>query len=77
MNIDEKSQELAARYAKRVPEFRAQLERIAEGAKLPVLKVFGLWLEYSQECDNRDQSPVLGEFQQWYASILTPTSSEA
>jgi hypothetical protein len=72
INPDYPPPELAERFAKTVPEFQANITTIAQAAQLPPLKVFALWREYTEECNLRDQSPVLGEFQQWYADFLTP-----
>lgn len=50
--------------------FQQNIHRIALVAQKPVLDVFAMWREYSQRCDNSDQSPLLAEFVEWYRTEL-------
>lgn len=76
MSTTTETQSLADRFEMRAESFKRDMNRIAAGAKLPVLDVFMLWLEYCETCQNYDQSPVMIEFLQWYAPFFTPTREE-
>ena len=61
---------LAERLNGCVPEFQAKIKALADLAQLPALAVFAYWRKYSDACTSGDQSPVLGEFTDWYADKL-------
>lgn len=67
LNQDE---ELAKTYANTCESFRRKIEGISRLANLPVWSVFTYWREYSKNCSDSDQSPILGEFVEWYSAKL-------
>jgi hypothetical protein len=75
INFEENPEALTERFDKRHPTFQRDIKRLAEAAQLPFLTVFGLWLEYTEDCRNYDQSPLLSEFANWYSAFLTPLSA--
>jgi uncharacterized membrane protein len=50
--------------------FQKQIKALAaKNGKTPE-KVYEWWRVYTEDCRNYDQSPVMFEFQQWYADKL-------
>ena len=53
------------------PSFICFVREIALANNTTVDDIYSKWLEYSRDCKNYDQSPVLGEFCRWYKLIDT------
>jgi hypothetical protein len=51
-------------------DFRNYLTDLAATHGKPVETLFAWWQEYTRDCSNYDQSPVIGEFERWYAAKL-------
>lgn len=56
---------LEERFARTVPAFQTQINRIAAVNDLDPMDVFAKWRAYCDTCSNWDQSPILSEFVQW------------
>ncbi len=52
-------------------EFRVWAFNLSRKRSKTVEQIYQWWTEYTKECDSRDQSPVQGEFEQWYAKQLS------
>ncbi len=61
------------RFAEADGTFRDYVDGLAAVHGKSVEQVYRWWLEYAERCDNCDQSPVLFEFEQWYAEKLACT----
>ncbi len=48
------------------PEFCEHLQGLADQYRKPIADVVAWWREYCKTCQNYDQSPVKGEFWEWY-----------
>lgn len=71
LDLDE-IQTLKTRFSKTHPDFQEAIRRVSErSTDLQPLGVFALWRKYSEQCTCSDQSPVFGEFVQWYAKDLS------
>lgn len=46
-------------------EHRNNLTALAHDLNAPVADVIAAWKQYSEDCTNRDQSALFGEFKQW------------
>ncbi len=62
--------DLSKLFADTCPEFQATIARIAVVAVKSPLEVYALWRKYSADCQSGDQSPLLGEFLEWYKTDL-------
>lgn len=52
------------------PDFQRKINTIASVAGLTGAEVYEYWQQYSRQCTNYDQSPVLSEFITWYENEL-------
>ena len=51
--------------------FRERLARMSAQYGKPAEMIYEWWKQYSNDCHNFDQSPVLSEFENWYQPKLT------
>jgi hypothetical protein len=51
--------------------FRAWIGGLASMHRKPLDLVYHWWQEYTKTCTAYDQSPVMSEFECWYAEQLT------
>jgi hypothetical protein len=52
------------------PDFQRKIKAIALQAGLAPSEVYEYWQQYSRQCTNYDQSPVMSEFISWYENEL-------
>lgn len=52
------------------PDFQRKIKAIASQAGLTAPEVYEYWQQYSRQCSNYDQSPVMSEFINWYENEL-------
>jgi hypothetical protein len=62
---------LMGRFAETCLGFQEEIKAIAQQSNgKSVEQVYGWWREYADTCQSGDQSALLGEFKQWYATKL-------
>jgi hypothetical protein len=64
--------ELLERFANTAPSFQRQVNAKADECGKTPMEVYSMWRTYCQDCHNFDQSPIWGEFLNWYAKDLQP-----
>jgi hypothetical protein len=52
------------------PDFQRKIKAISVVAGLTCAEVYEYWQQYSRQCTNYDQSPVMHEFINWYENEL-------
>jgi len=52
-------------------EFRNRINELATKYNKLATTIYDWWLDYSEDCKIYDQSPVLSEFENWYAEKLS------
>jgi hypothetical protein len=59
------------------PQFVETIKGLAKRSGKTPDDVYRLWKQYERQCEWSDQSPLLGEFQEWYKDDLKPAEGGA
>lgn len=57
-------------FADCAPVFQDHIRELSQRHHKSVETIYQWWREYCNDCRNGDMSPVLSEFDQWYAERL-------